>query len=171
MTHEVPFVEKKDVSLVVIDSSLEATAIRDVLEAFNYRVTTHWVGSRKELIEILSGNIETSNTVILSCHGIEEGIYTPDEDPLTTEEIARTAKLAGKTVVNLGCLTGKSTYQEAFTNAGVTNYIGPSDYPSGNATLLYVITLFYGLSVGESLADAHGHARTTSEDGEQFVLN
>jgi len=73
----IPYVEKQNLTIIAVNDVLEATAIRATLEAFNYRTTTHGVGSRIELLELLAGDIPTGDTVIRSCRGAEHGIPRP----------------------------------------------------------------------------------------------
>jgi hypothetical protein len=140
---------------VVLGDALEAMALRAVLERFNFRVEVHWVGSRKEMLEILSGRIETSKHVIISCHGAEKGINVPEEKPISPSEIQKMANLKGKIVVNLGCLTGKKEYAQAFLEQGkVVAYIAPTDHVHGNSALMFAIRLFYELGKKKSLQEA-----------------
>jgi hypothetical protein len=170
MAHEVPFVPKDNVTILSIGDSLEAITIRGLLESFNYRVTVHWIGSRRELLELLSGNIETSQKVIISCHGIDEGVVIPDEQVLGAAELAGIANLVGKTVVNLGCLTGSPAFVNAFKKAGVKEYIAPDDYPEGRATICFISNLFFLLAGSMSVSEAVRRASEFNKETEQFKL-
>lgn len=170
MTYEVPFVSKEDVTVLSIGNSLEAVTIRALLESFNYRVTTHWIGSRKELIKILSGDIKTDQTIILSCHGVEEGIVIPDEPVLDANEIANIAKLNDKVVVNLGCLTGSTEIVNAFRGCGVKTYIAPVDYPSGSAAIGFISNLFMLLASGIDIEESTNRASAFDTETKQFRL-
>ena len=171
MEHDVPLVLKKPITIVSISDVLEAIALRTLLEGFDYRVTVHWVGSRRELLEILAGNIETDVTVILSCHGTDGGIYMPDERPLPPEEVADTARLADTVVVNLGCLTGSEAFAEAFRAAGVAHYVAPTDYPDGRAALNFASNLFFLLAAQVSMQDAVKRAANFDPETAQFELH
>lgn len=170
MTYEVPLVAKENVTVLSVGDSLEAIAVRAILESFNYRVTIHWVGSRKELLEILAGNIETDPIIVLSCHGIEEGIAVPDEPALGAGEITNIAKLTDKTIVNLGCLTGSPEFVQAFKNSKVKAYIAPIDYPEGKAAIGFISNLFMLLAYQVSLEDAIKRASAFDTETEQFKL-
>ena len=103
--YEVPYVRKEAISLIAIGAPGEATALRSVLEWFNYRVEVQWVGSRREVLEILRGNVETFPYLILSCHGDERGgILVPDEAVIAVDEVE--ICLPERVVVNLGCGAG-----------------------------------------------------------------
>lgn len=93
---EIPYVPKRNVTLIAIADPLEATAVRAVLEGLNYRTSSHWVGSRAEAIKLLTGEIPTDQVVIVSCHGDEHGILLPDEDPITPGDVRDHACLEGK---------------------------------------------------------------------------
>ncbi len=155
MTHEVPYVPKQVVTIVVVGDSFEASALRAVLESFNYRVTIHWVGSRKEFLMLLGGRIPINDEIVVfSCHGIEQGIDVPGEEPVSPQEIGEVAKLPNKTIVNLGCKTGGAAFREAFEQAGATHYIAPDDYPEGSAAMIFAANVFYFLGAGKSLDEA-----------------
>ena len=171
--HEAPLVPKIPVSLIVLEwSGLESTALRGMLEYFGYRVDMHWVGSRKEFVEILKGNILTNDLMILSCHGYDgEGMFTcPDERPMQPEEIAKTAKLKGKTVLSLGCHTGTDDFANAFLKAGCAAYVAPEGAPFGNTALLFAVHACYELYNKESLKQAVHRAASFNADSALFRL-
>lgn len=171
MTHEVPYVPKKSITIVVVGDSFEASALRAVLENFNYRVTVHWVGSRKEFLMLLDGRIPINDDiVVLSCHGIDQGIDIPGEEPVGPQEISEVAKLPNKTIINLGCKTGDTAFQEAFKQAGAAHYIAPGDYPEGSAAMVFAVSLFYLLKAGRSFHDAVAQAASMDNETEQFKL-
>jgi len=170
MSYEVPFVEKENVTIISLGDSLKAATVRAILESYNYRVAVQWVGSRKELVAILSGDIFTDNTLILSCHGTKEGIVIPDEPALTAEELSNTAKLPGKTIINLGCLTGSPVFVNAFKTAGVQHYIAPIDYPEGKAAINFTANLFLLISSKVELGEAVARAADFDAETQQFKL-
>lgn len=171
MTRAVPYIPKKAITIIVIGASFEAGALRQVLENFNYRVTVHWTGSRKECLMLLGGDIPVSDDlVILSCHGIESGIDVPGEEAIGPQDIGKTAKLQGKTILNLGCKTGSPSFREAFRQAGVAHYVAPDDYPEASAVMIFAVNLFYRLSTGESLHEAVEQASSLSDEVGQFKL-
>jgi len=171
MTHEIPYVPKKAIVIVVVGDSFEANALRAVLENFNYIVTVHWVGSRKEFLMLLGGDIPINDEIIvLSCHGIEQGIEIPGEEPVGPQEISEVAKLPNKTIVNLGCKTGGAAFQEAFIQAGAAHYIAPDDYPEGSAAMAFAVNVFYFLKTGKSLHEAVAQASGMDDETGQFKL-
>jgi hypothetical protein len=164
----VPFVPKETVSIVVIGSTgHEPFALRTMLEAFNYRVEIHWVGSRAEAVEILKGNIPTFPHLILSCHGDEaEGgcILVPDEPPLTAHDLRDILHLPGKIVLNLGCATGTPAFAESFRAGRCAAYIAPTDYVQGNSALFFAVHLYYFLARQQTLEMAIAQARNHDEE-------
>ena len=142
--HVVPWVKKQSITIVAVsDVGNEPHALRNVLEAFNYRVDIIWVGSRKEFIKILDGTIKTANYVILSTHGVDEGITIPDEDEISPSEIAEKGKLSGKVILNTGCTTGKKVYGDAFIKgAKAKAYIASTGAPSLPDVLIFTAHLF-----------------------------
>lgn len=170
MAWEVPLVLKDTVSIVAIgDTGLEPMALRTMLEAFNFRVDIHWVGSRKEAVEILRGSIPTFFPyIILSCHGDPTNggcILVPDEPPLTIADLASIVHLPERVVLNLGCATGTEAFAAAFFKGGCVAYIAPADYVEGNAAIFFAIHLFYFLAQKKSLREAVELSRAHDECG------
>lgn len=59
---------RQPVSIVVVGNTAnEAQAIRAVLEVLDFQVEIHWIGSRREFLKVLSGEIKTHEYVVLSC--------------------------------------------------------------------------------------------------------
>lgn len=171
--HEAPLVPKVPVSVVVLEwSGLESTALRGMLEYFGYRVDMHWIGSRKEFVELLGGKIPTNDLVILVCHGDDSGVLftCPDERPMTPDEVGRCASLDGKTVVSLGCHTGSQSFADAFLSAGARAYVAPSGAPYGNTAVLFATHLCYELHNKEPLKEAIQIASSYNADSGMFAL-
>jgi hypothetical protein len=166
--HDVPHVEKEPISLVAIgDATLETVALRGVLECLNYRVEVHWVGSRKEALEILRGNIETFTYVILSCHGDEHGgILVPGEPAIGIDDLA--VSLPGRVVINTGCGAGQDKAAGRFLDGGCRAYIAPREAVEGSAALLFAAHLFYFLRAGRPLTDALGKAQGFDDESGLF---
>ena len=165
-----PLVLKKAVTVIAVDDPREANAIRTLLEGLDYQVTVHWVGSRREFVELLAGRIRTDDTVILSCHGGGDGIYMPDERPVGPVDLLEVANLGGKTVVSLGCMTGSLAFADAFKRAGALHYIAPIDYPEGRAAIGFTANLFFLLASGADLRGAVDRASGFHEEMSQFDL-
>ena len=167
--YEVPYVRKETISLIAIGDPLEATALRSVLERFNYRVEVHWVGSRKEVLEILRGTVETFPYLILSCHGDERGgILVPDEPVITTAD--NEINLPDHIVLNLGCGTGQEDDASRYLTGGCRAYIAPTLAIESSSALLFTIHLFYFLKQQYSLADTVRLSRGHDAECELFQL-
>ena len=171
MTHEVPYVPKKTATIIAIDD-WSATALRATLEVYNYRVTTHWVGSRKELTMLLDGSLPLEDElIILACHGDEQGIVIPGEPQLGSQELGSIAKLQDKTVLSLGCMTGTPAFRDAFVKAGARAYVAPTDYPDASSALVFAAVFCYELSKGTSVSEATKKAAGTDDETGMFVLS
>ncbi|WP_010275476.1 hypothetical protein [Paenibacillus senegalensis] len=167
--YEVPYVEKENVSLVVVGFvGQEPEALRSTLEWFNYRVDTHWVGSKIELQKILKGEIPTRETIILCCHGDDDGILIDGEPTLTGEEIKSCCMITNKVIINLGCSTGKQHIADAFLHRRGLTYIAPVDDIEGNSSLLFAIHVFYYLANGDEWSEAVDKARQFDEECKLF---
>lgn len=166
-----PLVVQEPVSIVLVSyTDLEAMALRNVLECFNYRVEMHRVGSRPQFIEILRGNIPTFRYVVLSCHGDENGLVIPYQNPVSATELAHVAHLPGHLVVSLGCMTGTETLAQAFLDGGCEAYIAPTDDVDANAALLFAMHLFYFLAATRSLSEAVEESRKHDAECSRFRL-
>ncbi|MCH4886250.1 hypothetical protein EZV73_01655 [Acidaminobacter sp. JC074] len=169
--HVVPYIEEKKVSLIVIGFvGSEPHALRNTLELYGYRVDTHWVGSKTQLIKILAGEIETHDTLILSCHGINEGIVIDGQAPLNMEEIRKYCNLKGKILISMGCLTGTRKFARAIMNVGASSYIAPEAEVDGNACLLFVNHLFYHTVNGDDLLTAYKNLMSLMMKVNYFVI-
>lgn len=165
----IPYLPKQNLTIVAVGDALEANAVRATLEGLNYRTTTHWIGSRAELLKLLAGEIPTDDTVVLSCHGDEQGILVPEEPPITAADLRTHARLDGKTIVNLGCET--HAMAAAFHAAGASHYIAPTDSPDGTAALAFVTNLFFLRTYDVPLDEAVRRAAAFHPECEQFQLN
>lgn len=169
--YEVPLVLKTPISLVSLGDLREALTLRSVLEGFNYRVDLNYIGSRKEFLEVLSGNIFTFPHLILSCHGDEGCICVTEEKSVGSVEIGELARLKNKTVINTGCSTGKADFVKAFVaKGGAGAYIAPDDDPWGTTALLFMIHLFYHLDRGLDLNEAVKKSADFDEHSNMFKL-
>ena len=110
--------------------------------AYNYLVEIHWVGSRRQLVEILKGNIPTHRYFVLECHGDDGKILLLDEPALGPDEVSKIVNLPGKVVLNCGCDLGTEAMARAFLNGGCEAYIGAIKEMH---SLMFAIHLFYYL--------------------------
>jgi len=169
--YEIPYIEKKMVSLIVVGYvGKEAEAIRSTLEYFNYRVDTHWIGSKNELKLIFSGGIKTNDILIICCHGSQDGFIIDGEPSFTVNEINDVSKLLDKIILSNGCLTGRQEISEAIIDCGASAYIAPTDYIDGNTSLLFINHLFYFLSKGDSLKEAYQKSHKFDQESSLFKM-
>lgn len=164
---DIPYVPKERATIVATEAA-EANALRAVLEYLGYRIDTILIGSRAEFMKVLSGEIPTESILMLAVHGIKDGIHMQDEAPINSNDIATTAKLSGKLIVNLGCDMGRNEYRKAFGDAGAKTYIAPNGYPDGNSALMFAIRFFYELKTGAPVADATSRAASLDKDTAMF---
>ncbi|AWB43887.1 delta-aminolevulinic acid dehydratase [Paenibacillus sp. CAA11] len=159
------------------DCGMETQAVRAALECFGARVVTYWVGRPEHLMNILSGKDLYPDTSILifDFHGedgqfimpeLGEDIYY-DYEPRKNfgpAEIKQFARLDGKIILANGCTLGAPETAEAFLQGGCSTFIGPGDYPDGNAALLFAIRLMYEIIQNhKSVDEAYELARSTDE--------
>ncbi|MDX2968621.1 hypothetical protein PWY87_33420 [Kribbella solani] len=105
------------------------------------------------------------------CHGDDHGFLVPDEPTITPADIRDHAYLDGKTVINLGCLTGAGDLPGAFRSAGTAAYVAPIDYPDGSAALAFVNNLFFLRTYDVPLDKAVQRAAAVHPECSQFQLH
>ncbi len=171
----------KNVLIVNIsDTGNEGEAIRQVLERMNFLVCVKSIGRPNDFIDVLQGKIPFDfDYVILSCHGIDgqicmpvlgENIYFENEPRknFSADDVSKFIKISGKIVINLGCTTGEFKMAHVFSEKNI--YIAPEDYVDGDATLFFVIRLFYELKKGNNLKNAFKIARESDKETLLFGL-
>jgi hypothetical protein len=150
---------KPEMNIAIVcgpDCDLETQAIRASLEYFGARVFTYWIGRPSDFTAVLSGEdlYPGTDMILLNFHGEDGKFLMPELDEACYEEgeqrgnfgpgeIQRFAKLEGKIVLANGCTLGNPELANAFLTAGCKLYIGPDDYPEGNAALMLALRLFY----------------------------
>lgn len=174
-----------NVALVIgYDSDKEGQALREALEYFGVRVVTYYIGRPKDLIDVLSGEIlyEDMEYIVLCFHGDEgefimdelgEDVYEEDEPKgnFGAEEVKRYARLHHRSVINSGCTLGDKALAEAFLSCGAKVYIGSTDYVDGNASLMFLIRLFYGMINHEQpIHHSFEEARLLDDETSTFQL-
>jgi hypothetical protein len=173
--------ERQRVGIVMIDEYSEGYGLRSVLEHWGYWVDVFPIGRPRHLVEILTGNDVLFPFLILSCHGVDEGIVLPQlhpdlekEEPfldvLTPTKLASFAQLPGRVVLSTGCSTGSGEFAQAFLGAGCAAYIAPDGSPEATAALFFVLHLFYDLSCHCSLGSAFDSAYAHDDQTGLFRL-
>ncbi len=177
--------EYMNIALVVGDySDLEAQSLRSTLECFGARVITYWIGRPRDLMEVLSGEVlyDDINYIVFCFHGDEgemimgelaEEVYEENEPRgnFGVTEISKYARLHNKHIFNSGCTLGNRKLAEAFLNSGAKTYIGSVDDVDGNAALMFIIRLFYGLiNHKQTITEAFQTAKTIDDETYTFQL-
>ncbi|KKO54041.1 hypothetical protein [Paenibacillus sp. DMB20] len=166
------------------DCDMETQAMRNTFEFFGARVFTYWIGRPNDFISVLNGEdlYPDTDMIVLNFHGDEGNFIMPelgeevyeDGEPkgdFGVEEIKRYAKLEGKVVFGNGCSLGEPVLARAFLDGGCRVYIGPDDYPDGNAALMFMQRLFYEIiQNNRSLQEAYRIARSTDEETTMYQI-
>jgi len=172
---------KPEMNVAVVcgpNCELETQAIRSALECFGARVFTYWAGRPYDFIFVLTGEdlYPDTDMIFLSFHGDEgkfvmpelaEEVYEAGEPvgDFGPDEIKRFARLKEKIVIANGCTLGEPGMAKAFMDAGCKAYIGPDDYPDGNAALMFAIRLFYEMIQNrKSVKEAFDLAQSTDKE-------
>lgn len=166
------------------DCDMETQAVRASLEYFGARVFTYWIGRPNDFISVLSGeDIYPGTDIIILCfHGDEGSFIMPElgedvyeagepQHDFGPGEIMRFAKLDGKTVIGNGCTLGDPALAKAFLDRGCQTYIGPDDYPDGNAALMFLLRFFYEMiQNGKSVREAYQLARSIDDELSMYQI-
>jgi hypothetical protein len=150
---------KLTVALVVGENCAgEANAIRQVLEYFEVKIITFFIGRPSDFIDILNGKslYADINHIILCFHGkaekfvmpiLAKDIYETDEPRgnFGADEIEKFAKLKDKIILTTGCTLGKKGLAKAFLNSECKAFIGAKDYIEANSALFFIIHFYYEL--------------------------
>jgi hypothetical protein len=163
---------KARVDLLVLNDVLEAVTIRSVLESFGIEVRCHFIGNVKKLVSLLSGEEPLHKIVIISCHGVEEGMILPElseelEKEMPYHKILRTSNCAeflnlqNKIIINTGCYLGKGNFAQSFLQKGASSYIGFEGAEEGDTVIFFVISLLY-FYICKSLSLQNAFAKANS---------
>lgn len=163
------------------DTGNEAEALRQTLERMNYFVCMKNIGRPNDFLYVLKGETPLEfDSLIISCHGDDGKICMPvladfvylAEEPrgnLSAEDVSRHLALSGKTILNLGCTTGRDSMAAAFSKNNT--YLAPRDYVEGSATLFFAIRLFYELASKQcDIKTAYTLASESDDETRLFCL-
>lgn len=171
----------KTVHIIAIETGNEPHAIRATAEVWGASVTVTWVGNSGQVVDYLSGRPD-HDLIIFSAHGDERGLLLPElhpevarkypyHDVITPSNFNEFLNLQGNIVINASCMGGRRELAEVFLARGASHYIGPVDYPQGDAALMYVLEFLYNhLCLGRSVGEAHQEASAHDDDRRMFVL-
>jgi hypothetical protein len=166
----------------IADEGAEAPILRAALEFFGGRYATPLrvgrfaIGRAQHLVDVLAGRRSVGDHLVLSGHGDERGFILPELAPdlehleafhgaLTPDDLRGLVDLPGRTVVSLGCMTGREEIASTFLAGGCDAYIGPSDYPDGSSAVFFALRLYYHL-LHDDLELEEAFALATSTDAE-----
>ena len=169
------------IDLIVVDDVMEALAVRAALEYWRAQVRMHLIGKASDLVGLMDGSYDLSDNILLMCHGSKQGFVLPelgkeiaDKEPfdrfIGAADISTFLNLNGGLVVSTGCETGTKEFADVFLNSGANTYIAPNDSPEGDASLMYVLSLFYSLITGKNIKDAHDKASVIDQETEMFQM-
>lgn len=165
----------------LMDTGNESEALRQTLEYMNFFVGMKNIGRPKDFIDVLSGETPFDpDYIIISCHGddgkiimpvLGESVYFENEPrgDFSSEEITQFLNISGKTIISLGCTTGRNAIAAAFSESNT--YIAPQDYIEGNSALFFTIKLFYELTSKQcDIRTAYLAARETDDETRLFCM-
>ncbi len=152
-----------------------AGALRTMLECFTLRVDLHHLIQKRQVLNFFARPQEADFTVLFT-HG-EEGkqltftvVDQEDGDyeavhgwegvefALTPENIPEVVGGAHGALIAVGCGGGQRTLADAFLAAGYEVFVGATtDYVDSNASLLFVVGMFYHLLAETQDYAPHGY--------------
>jgi hypothetical protein len=144
-------------------------------------VTVTWVGNSGQVVEYLSQS-PPHEVIVISGHGDERGLHLPElaeairdhypyHDIIRPEDFASFLQLAGNIVINTSCFGGMPSLAQVFLERGAKYYIGPLDFPEGDAALMYALEFFYHyLRNNQCVEEAHRNASNHDDNRKQFEL-
>jgi hypothetical protein len=95
----------------------------------------------------------------------------PFNEVIRPEDFSRFLHLNGNTVINLSCMGGMQQLAEGFLAHGARYYIGPTDYPNGSASLMYILDFLYNhVHHNRDVEEVHRIASNHDDDRRQFKL-
>src|SRR5713101_4725959 len=131
--------------LLVINTGLEAHALRSAAERWRADVTVTWVGNSRQVVEYLSQS-PSHDVIVISGHGDERGLLLPElakelrsnypyDEVIRPPDFAEFLRLDGNLVINSSCVGGMPPLAKVFLEHGAKYYIGSTAYPEGDAVL------------------------------------
>jgi len=138
-----------------------ALAIRSMLEAFALRAHLVRCVQKGNVFEVMARGLPDSEYVVM-CPGpfmlegddLDVAFSVVDdaggrwESVLVSfkpDDISRSVRLPGRTVISLGCRSGREPIANAMLNAGCRAYIAPLGTVDADACALFTVSFFYHL--------------------------
>ena len=141
-----------------------AMSVRAMLELYRLYVHTYYCCQKGNLLDVLAGRIPDADYVVLvfggglgrdlarggciSCPRLVEqarGKWRTVDVKLFSKDIRRLVNLKGRTVIAMGCNTGRQSLARAFLDAGCRAYIAPTRPIDQNSTTMFVCAFFHCL--------------------------
>lgn len=160
------------VLIIGVGDSGEAQLLRALLEQLGLEVTLKLCGKPSDFFTTMSDAASRADATIISAHGDEDGIIFPEMAPgvdpiqlpnnrITPSLINQHAKNVSAFLLSLACSSGTKEFADAFSRAGVKDYIAPESDPEGADVPLFVHLLFHQLlhhktTFTDALAAANG---------------
>lgn len=160
--------DHRKITLICADeaSDLATIASRGVLEYFNYVVTTHWIGNKKDFLDLLRHPESVEDIVLISAHGTDGKFSMPNNESVSFEELD--VRLSGKTVISTGCETHGAA--EQFIKGGCAAYIAPAGSPEGNDAMFFTTKFFWLLAQGKTPKQAFEISLQEMPKGSEFMM-
>ena len=171
----------RKIHIIEIESGNDPHAIRYAAECWGAFVTATWVGNSGQVVEYLSSEPE-AELIIICGHGDGRGLLLPElaeqvrdrypyNDVIRPKDFDQFLKLNGNVVINSSCMGGMSSLAKVFLKHGASHYIGPNDYPHGDAALMYLLGFLYNhIARKQSVAQAHRLASRANDDRKMYRL-
>jgi hypothetical protein len=138
-----------------------ALAIRGMLEAYGLRGHLVRCAQKRNVFEVMSGSIPDADYVVM-CPGpfmlegddLEVALSVVDDASgqwqrvlvsFRPDDVTRSIRLAGRTIISLGCRTGREPIANAMLEAGCRAFIAPAGYVDADACALFTVGFFYHL--------------------------
>ena len=138
-----------------------ALAIRGMLEAYGLRGHLVRCAQKRNVFEVMAGGIPDASHVVM-CPGpfmlegddLEVAFSVVDDVSgqwqrelvsFKPNDIIRSIRLSGRTIVSLGCRTGREPIANAMLETGCRAFIAPAGYVDADACALFTVGFFYHL--------------------------
>ena len=141
-----------------------AMPMRSMLELYRLYVHMYYCCQKRNVLDVLAGEIPDAQYVILVAGGCDkeeldrggrisfrrlveqiDGKWQPSEVRLFPEDVSSIVRLDGRTVIAIGCYTGREPLARAFLDAGCKAYIGSAEAIDQNSTTMFVCAFFHYL--------------------------
>lgn len=147
-------------------SALETIAFRGALEYLGFTVSVHWIGNKKDFLDLIQGKSDTDDLIVIASHGEKGKFFMPTDESVPFSEL--NVNLPNKIVLSVGCDTGGA--KDEFIKGKCNAYIAPTDYPEGNDAMMFVIKFFWMLAQEKTVKQAFESSSADMPKGSEFML-